>query len=414
MALVNFHGKNLGILVDFFKLTLYNDKYISIVRGHSCMPQNALPSVTAIIVAAGASRRMGFDKLSYRLPDGRTVLETSCALFSAHPAVDELVLVAGGNRPQCEAIAAACPKPCTVVQGGATRADSVRNGLAAAKGQLVAIHDAARPFASEEVITKALQAAAETGAAAPAVPVKDTIKVADKAGRVVATPDRATLYAVQTPQCFDRALYSQALEAVSGEKASLVTDDCSLFELAGLPVTLTAGDYANLKITTKEDLQKEKTMRIGHGYDVHRLVEDRKLILGGVEVPYEKGLLGHSDADVLLHAVMDAVLGAAALGDIGQHFPDTDPAYKGADSLALTREVAKIIAAHGYKVGNIDATILCQRPKLAPHIPAMRKNIADAFGLPLDAVSVKATTEEHLGFTGEGLGIAAHAVALIE
>lgn len=378
------------------------------------MPQKALPSVTAIIVAAGASRRMGFDKLSYRLPDGRTVLETSCALFAAHPAVDELVLVAGGNRPQCEAIAAACPKPCTVVQGGATRADSVRSGLAAAKGQLVAIHDAARPFASAEIITAALQAAAESGAAAPAVPVKDTIKIADQDGKVVATPDRAMLYAVQTPQCFDRALYLQALEAVSGEKASLVTDDCSLFELAGLPVTLTAGDYANLKITTKEDLQKEKTMRIGHGYDVHRLVEDRKLILGGVEVPYEKGLLGHSDADVLLHAVMDAVLGAAALGDIGQHFPDTDPAYKGADSLALTREVARIIAAHGYKVGNIDATILCQRPKLAPHIPAMRQNIADAFGLPLDAVSVKATTEEHLGFTGEGLGIAAHAVALIE
>lgn len=378
------------------------------------MPQKALPSVTAIIVAAGASRRMGFDKLSYRLPDGRTVLETSCALFAAHPAVDELVLVAGGNRPQCEAIAAACPKPCTVVQGGATRADSVRSGLAAAKGQLVAIHDAARPFASAEIIPAALQAAAESGAAAPAVPVKDTIKIADQDGKVVATPDRAMLYAVQTPQCFDRALYLQALEAVSGEKASLVTDDCSLFELAGLPVTLTAGDYANLKITTKEDLQKEKTMRIGHGYDVHRLVEDRKLILGGVEVPYEKGLLGHSDADVLLHAVMDAVLGAAALGDIGQHFPDTDPAYKGADSLALTREVAKIIAAHGYKVGNIDATILCQRPKLAPHIPAMRQNIADAFGLPLDAVSVKATTEEHLGFTGEGLGIAAHAVALIE
>ena len=378
------------------------------------MPQKALPSVTAIIVAAGASRRMGFDKLSYRLPDGRTVLETSCALFAAHPAVDELVLVAGGNRPQCEAIAAACPKPCTVVQGGATRADSVRSGLAAAKGQLVAIHDAARPFASAEIITAALQAAAESGAAAPAVPVKDTIKIADQDGKVVATPDRATLYAVQTPQCFDRALYLQALEAVSGEKASLVTDDCSLFELAGLPVRLTAGDYANLKITTKEDLQKEKTMRIGHGYDVHRLVEDRKLILGGVEVPYEKGLLGHSDADVLLHAVMDAVLGAAALGDIGQHLPDTDPAYKGADSLALTREVAKIIAAHGYKVGNIDATILCQRPKLAPHIPAMRQNIADAFGLPLDAVSVKATTEEHLGFTGEGLGIAAHAVALIE
>lgn len=378
------------------------------------MAQPNMPAVTAVIVAAGASRRMGFDKLSFRLPDGRTVLETSCAALAAHPAVTQLVLVCGGNRAACEAIAVHCPKPCTVVHGGATRADSVRNGLAAAEGELVAIHDAARPFVSEAVITAALTGAAATGAAAPAVPVKDTIKVADDACRVIDTPDRATLYAVQTPQCFRRALYVKALDAVTGEKASLVTDDCSLFELAGLPVTLTEGDYANYKITTKEDLQKEKTMRIGHGYDVHRLVEDRKLILGGVEVPYEKGLLGHSDADVLLHAVMDAVLGAAALGDIGQHFPDNDPAYKGADSLALTREVAKIIAAHGYKVGNIDATILCQRPKLAPHIPAMRQNIADAFGLPVDAVSVKATTEEHLGFTGEGLGIAAHAVALIE
>lgn len=155
-------------------------------------------------------------------------------------------------------------------------------------------------------------------------------------------------------------------------------------------------------------------MRIGHGYDVHRLVEGRKLILGGMEIPYEKGLLGHSDADVLLHAVMDAVLGAAALGDIGKHFPDTDPAYSGADSLALTRAVAGLIRDRGYTVGNIDATILCQRPKLAPYIDGMRQNIAGAFGIPVDAVSVKATTEEHLGFTGEGLGIAAHAVALLE
>ena len=378
------------------------------------MKELNLPAVTAIVVAAGASRRMGFDKLSFRLPDGRTVLQTSCDALAAHPAVTGLVLVCGGNRTECEAIAARCTKPCTVVQGGATRADSVRSGLAAAEGELVAIHDAARPFVSEAVINAALTAAAADGAAAPAVPVKDTIKIADGAGRVAATPDRASLYAVQTPQCFRRSLYLQALSAVTGEKASLVTDDCSLFELASLPVTLTKGDYANYKITTKEDLQKEKTMRIGHGYDVHRLVEDRKLILGGVEIPFEKGLLGHSDADVLLHAVMDAVLGAAALGDIGQLFPDNDPAYKGADSLQLTREVAKIIAAHGYRVGNIDATILCQRPKLAPHIPAMREKIADAFGLPVDAVSVKATTEEHLGFTGEGLGIAAHAVALIE
>lgn len=378
------------------------------------MPQNQLPQVTAIIVAAGASRRMGFDKLSYRLPDGQTVLEKSCAALAAHPAVTQLVLVAGANRETCERIAQRCPKPCVVVAGGETRADSVRHGLEVASGELVAIHDAARPFVSQAVITAALQAAAQTGAAAPAVPVKDTIKVADADGRVQNTPDRATLYAVQTPQCFSRKLYLEALERVTGEKAHLVTDDCSLFELADFPVTLTQGDYENYKITTKEDLQKEKTMRIGHGYDVHRLVEGRKLILGGVDIPYEKGLLGHSDADVLLHAIMDAVLGAAALGDIGKHFPDTDPAYKGADSLALTRAVAKLIAEHGYTVGNIDATILCQAPKLAPHIAAMRQNIADAFGVSLDAVSVKATTEEHLGFTGEDLGIAAHAVALLE
>lgn len=378
------------------------------------MAQPNLPAVTAIVVAAGASRRMGFDKLSYRLPDGRTVLETSCAALAAHPAITQLVLVCGGNRAACEAIAAACPKPCAVVQGGATRADSVRNGLAAATGELVAIHDAARPFVSESVITAALTAAAETGAAAPAVPVKDTVKVADPSGRVLDTPDRATLYAVQTPQCFRRALYTQALAAVTGEKARLVTDDCSLFELAGLPVRLTEGDYANYKITTKEDLQKEKTMRIGHGYDVHRLVEDRKLIMGGVEIPYEKGLLGHSDADVLLHAVMDAVLGAAALGDIGRHFPDTDPAYAGANSLGLLGHVMALLAQEGWRVENADVTILAQKPKLKDHIPQMVQNYARVMGLPVTAINVKATTEEGLGFTGTEQGIAAHAVVLLE
>ena len=391
------------------------------------MEENAQVKVSAIIVAAGASRRMGFDKLSYRLPGGKTVLETSVAAFAAHPQVDELILVAGGNLPACQAIAAACPKPCTVVGGGATRADSVCSGLRAAKGQLVAIHDAARPFVSAVVITAALEAAARCGAAAPAVPVKDTIKATARGdGKTVppdcavqTTPDRSTLYAVQTPQCFDRAAYLAALEELDETRARLVTDDCSLFELTGRPVQLTQGDYANLKITTREDLprpeQKEGTnMRIGHGYDVHRLVEDRKLILGGVEVPFEKGLLGHSDADVLAHAVMDAVLGAAALGDIGKHFPDTDPAYAGADSLQLAQHVARIMREKGWKIVNIDSTLLCQKPKLAPYIPAMRENLAAAFGMPVDAVSVKATTEEHLGFTGEGLGIAAHAVALIE
>ena len=155
-------------------------------------------------------------------------------------------------------------------------------------------------------------------------------------------------------------------------------------------------------------------MRIGHGYDVHRLVEERKCIIGGVEIPFEKGLLGHSDADVLLHAVMDAVLGAMAAGDIGKLFPDSDPAYKGADSLVLTRRVAEVMAERGYRLGNIDATVIAQAPKLAPHVPAMRERIAEAFGVEVDRISVKATTEERLGFTGSGEGIAAHAVCLLE
>ena len=382
--------------------------------------------ISAVLVAAGASTRMGFDKLSVDL-GGETVLHRSIRAFAQCPQVDEIVLVAGKNRAFVEAQAADCKKPVQIVTGGATRAESAKNGVLAARGTLVAVHDAARPFVSAAVIEAVLDAAKQCGAAAPAVPVKDTIKQAVRgdgktvpAGcRVENTPDRSTLYAVQTPQCFGRAQYLAALEELDAEKARLVTDDCSLFELTGRPVQLTQGDYANRKITTREDLprpapKEETKMRIGHGYDVHRLVEGRRLILGGVEIPFEKGLLGHSDADVLTHAVMDAVLGAAALGDIGQHFPDNDPAYAGADSLKLAQHVARILSEHGYGIGNIDATLLCQRPKLAPHIPAMRANLAEAFGLPVDAVSVKATTEEHLGFTGEGLGIAAHAVALIE
>ena len=392
-------------------------------QGQVCRLQK---TISAVLVAAGSSTRMGFDKLSFDL-GGETVLHRSIRAFDQCPQIGEIVLVAGKNRAFVEQQAVGCTRPVQVVAGGATRAESAKNGVLAAHGELVAVHDAARPFVSPAVIAAVLEAAARCGAAAPAVPVKDTIKQAmpgdgktvPEACLVHSTPDRSTLYAVQTPQCFDRTQYLAALQELDAEKSRLVTDDCSLFELTGRSVQLTQGDYANLKITTREDLprpvQKEETrMRIGHGYDVHRLVEGRKLILGGVEIPFEKGLLGHSDADVLAHAVMDAVLGAAALGDIGQHFPDNDPAYAGADSLELARQVARILSEHGYRVENIDATILCQRPKLAPHIPAMRANLAAAFGLPVDAVSVKATTEEHLGFTGEGLGIAAHAVALIE
>ena len=351
--------------------------------------------VTAVLVAAGSSTRMGFDKLSFDL-GGETVLERSVRAFDECPEVDELVIVTGASGENAQRAAACCKKPVRLVKGGSTRAESARSGVAAAHGRLVAVHDAARPFVSQSVIADTIAAAARCSAAAPAVPVKDTIKRA-KGGNgktvpegciVENTPDRSTLYAVQTPQCFDRAAYLAALDELDEASARLVTDDCSLFELTGRPVELVQGDYANIKITTREDLPRAenggKKMRIGHGYDV------------------------------LAHAVMDAVLGAAALGDIGQHFPDTAEEYAGADSLMLARRVAEIMTEHGWRIENIDATILCQRPKLAPHIPAMRAKLAEAFGMPVDAVSVKATTEEHLGFTGEGLGIAAHAVALIE
>ncbi len=419
-------------------------------------------SAAAVIVAAGASRRMGFDKLRVPLSDGETALEKSVRAFDSHPLIDALVLVTGADDAAARALAGACRKPVRIVRGGRTRAGSVAAGLDAVDQALVAIHDAARPFVSEEIITAALTAAREMGAAAPAVPVKDTVKVAEN-GLVLHTPPRETLFAVQTPQCFSTALYRQALAACAGKDEG-ITDDCSLLERAGFPVRLVAGSYENYKITTPEDLPAQEmgacafprpaggethessvprpekgpcdlplsagediygdmpavkalpanAVRIGHGYDVHRLVEGRALILGGVKIPYEKGLLGHSDADVLTHAVMDALLGAAALGDIGKLFPDSDPAYAGADSVGLLREVTTRLRAHGYAPANIDATVLCQAPKLAPHIPAMRAALAEAMSMPAGDVSIKATTEEKLGFTGDGSGIAAHCVCLVK
>lgn len=368
-------------------------------------------TVTAIIVAAGSSTRMGFDKLFYPI-QGKPVLEHSIQKFSQNPFVQEIVIVAGNNQDKIEELVKKYTDrlPIIVTKGGSTRAESVKKGLACAKGDYIAIHDGARPFVSQEIIHTTIKKAWETGAAAPAVPVKDTIKIT-KDQTVESTPNRDTLYAVQTPQVFLKQKYQQALQQVADET---LTDDCQLLEQAGMEVYLTQGSYENYKITTPEDLKEKKIMRIGHGYDVHKLVEDRLLILGGETISYKKGLLGHSDADVLCHAVMDAVLGAVALGDIGKHFPDTDPKYKGANSIQLTKYVTEMIQEKGWRIGNIDATVVCQAPKLAPHILAMRKNLAEVLQVDLEAVSVKATTEEKLGFTGSGEGIAVHAVALLE
>ncbi len=381
-----------------------------------------------MVAAAGNSTRMGQPKQAIPL-GGVPVLLRTLTVLQATDAVDEILLI---TRPEDKvpfammAAKGGITKLHHVVAGGDTRQQSVANGLALLPPEttLVGIHDGARPLVTPETVSAVIAAAQETGAAAVAVPVKDTLKRTDDNAVIIDTVDRAGLWRVQTPQVFAAPPYKAAMEAAIAAGQDL-TDDCQLMEQAGIPVRLVPGLETNLKLTTPEDMllaeamlameKKERsTMRIGHGYDVHRLMEGRPLILGGVTIPFDKGLLGHSDADVLTHAIMDALLGAAALGDIGGLFPDNDPAYAGADSIELLRRVMEHIRQKGYRVVNIDATVLAQQPKLKPHIPAMRQRLATACNLPESAVSVKATTEEGLGFTGSLEGIAAHAVCLLE
>ena len=381
----------------------------------------------AVLLAAGNSTRMGGSR-SKVLEElgGRPALCRSLEVLDRCPLIGEICLVCREqDRADMLPLTSGLATPVRVVPGGAQRQDSVEQGVEALTGpwEYVAIHDGARPLVTDEVLAAVCRDAMAHGAATAAVPSKDTCKLADEAGFVAATPARDRLWAVQTPQAFSLALYREALGKARAAGQSY-TDDCQLIEAAGGSVKLIMGDYRNIKLTTPEDLLAaraylggeggKKTVRIGYGYDVHRLVEGRKLILAGVEVPFEKGLLGHSDADVIAHAVADALLGAAALGDIGHLFPDTDPRYDGADSLKLLAEVCRLLREKGFSIGNIDATLLAQRPKIAPHIVQMRENLAAACGIAVDQVSVKATTEERLGFTGREEGMAASAVCLLE
>lgn len=381
----------------------------------------------AVLLAAGNSTRMGGGR-SKVLEElgGRPALCRSLEVLDRCPLIGEICLVCREqDRADMLPLTSGLATPVQVVPGGAQRQDSVEQGVEALTGpwEYVAIHDGARPLVTDEVLAAVCRDAMAHGAATAAVPSKDTCKLADEAGFVAATPARDRLWAVQTPQAFSLVLYRKALEKARAAGQNY-TDDCQLIEAAGGSVKLTMGDYRNIKLTTPEDLLAaraylggeggKKTVRIGYGYDVHRLVEGRKLILAGVEVPFEKGLLGHSDADVIAHAVADALLGAAALGDIGHLFPDTDPRYAGADSLKLLAEVCRLLREKGFSIGNIDATLLAQRPKIAPHILRMRENLAAACGIAVDQVSVKATTEERLGFTGREEGMAASAVCLLE
>lgn len=370
--------------------------------------------VTVIVVAAGRGSRFGGDLPKQFLKIGnKTVLERAIEPFQEHPAVDGIIIAASEEYLEhCKNLCSRFDKTEAVVCGGQQRQDSVFACLEKVNDGLVLVHDGARPFVTCKVIDRVIEEAYNQGASVPCVPVKDTIRqIGDSEGHSSVTLERSSLFCVQTPQGFHTGLLKKAykraqLDGFTG------TDDAGLVERIGGSVALTEGDYANIKITTREDLPK-MDMRIGSGYDVHQLTEGRKLILGGVEIPFEKGLLGHSDADVLLHALMDAMLGAAALGDIGKHFPDTDERYKGISSLKLLEHVKSLISDSGYFVGNADITVIAQKPKIASYIPAMRKNIAEILGIEIERVNVKGTTTEKLGFVGRCEGIACEAVCIL-
>ena len=278
--------------------------------------------------------------------------------------------------------------------------------------EIALVHDGARPFVTPEVIARVIDSVRRFGSGVAAVPARDTVKRADGAGWVLETLDRSELWQMQTPQGF----FVRDLRAAHEAAAGRYTDDAALMEAAGYKVRLVMGAYDNVKMTSPEDVRMTQGMltpRIGTGFDAHRLAEGRELWLGGVKIPYDKGLLGHSDADAALHALMDAMLGAAAMGDIGKLFPDSDERYKGISSILLLQEVGKRLTEAGFTIGNADVTIVCQAPKLAPFIPQMREKIAVALQIPADRVSVKATTTERMGYEGRGEGVSAQAVAII-
>lgn len=295
--------------------------------------------------------------------------------------------------------------------GGNERQDSVNNALKLVKDGLVLIHDGARPYVTADIIKDVICKADTNGAAAASVAMKDTVRqISDIDPSESVTLERSKLFNVQTPQGFDAGIIKKAFQ-MAYEDGYYGTDDAVLAERAGNKVVLAKGSYGNIKVTTKEDLPLE--IRAGSGFDVHRLVEDRKLILCGVEIPFEKGLLGHSDADVALHALMDAMLGAAALGDIGRHFPDNNIKYKDASSIELLRSTAEMIKECGYKVSNADITIMAQQPKISPFISEMREKISKTLDVEDSCINVKATTTEKLGFVGREEGIAAEAVCIL-
>ena len=393
----------------------------------------------AVIAAGGTGTRIGGAVPKQFLELGGTpiLVRTVDSLLVLEPVVQMVVALPAGHIPAARQILArkSWRVPVHCIPGGSTRQESVYQGVlhTAPDVDLILVHDAVRPFSDREMLMRVMEAAWRKGAAVPGLPAKETIQRISRSRQVLKTPPREQLSAIQTPQCFRAAVLRSALERAEREGFA-GTDESSIVRWAGHPVMVVEGAPENIKITRPLDLEiaggilarregrndgkhaksgESSMLRIGHGIDYHRLVEGRKLVLGGVEIPFEKGLEGHSDADVLTHAVCDALLGAAALGDIGLHFPDSDPVYRDRPSLEFLREVKEKVRLAGYDIRNIDATLLAQKPRLAAYFEEMKRNIAEVLGLPPESVSIKATTTEGMNAEGRGEGISTHAVALV-
>ncbi|MEN6622451.1 MAG: 2-C-methyl-D-erythritol 4-phosphate cytidylyltransferase [Smithella sp.] len=384
----------------------------------------------AIIPAGGAGRRLnaGIAK-QYLHINGLPVLVHSLNVFERAKIIDEIILVVPESDIEFvrkDLIAKNNFKKIKkIIAGGIERQDSVRNGIAAIddKYDIVLVHDGVRPFVKSKMIDNIVAVVRNFPAAVIGVPSKDTIKETKDDDLVVKTVPRRNLWITQTPQAFQFDVLQKAYDAAYLDNF-YGTDDASLVERIGVPVKMIAGSYENIKITTQEDLviaeallkskrEEKMQMRTGIGYDSHRFAQGRKLILGGVEIPYERGLQGHSDADALIHAVCDALLGATGAGDIGRHFPDNDQAYKGISSMILLKRVREIIKEKGFSAVNIDISIIMEAPKLAPFADEIIANIADTLNISWSNVNVKAKTNEGMGFVGRNEGVAVFAVATV-
>ena len=375
------------------------------------------PRIIALIVAAGSSSRVGGDiPKQYSMIKGQPVLRHSYATFANHPEISKIVVVVGeGQFDIAKSVLAGLPAP-TFITGGLTRCQSVARGLAeiaqTGGADQVLIHDAARPFLSSRVIDDLLKALIVSPGAVPALPIVDSLSRGTEL--LTETVDRGDLWRIQTPQAFH---FEAILKAHRQWKGDEPTDDARMLMACGGEVRIVKGDEALAKITFADDLREQNmtsSVRSGTGFDVHRLVTGEELWLCGVKIPSPKGLAGHSDADVAMHALTDAILGALALGDIGDHFPPSDPQWKGASSDRFLAHAMQLARRQDYELANADVTIICEAPKIGPHRLAMRSRLAEIIGSDISKISVKATTTELLGFTGRGEGIAAQAIATFE